>query len=154
MPSEFVFLNMELDDQFFMKQALIEAEKAALADEVPVGAVVVVGQKIIARAHNLIERLHDVTAHAEMQVLTSASSYLQNKYLNECTLYVTLEPCVMCAGATFWTRIGRIVFGACDEKRGFSSLSKKILHPKTLVTESVMENECSFLLRSFFQQKR
>ena len=89
-----------------------------------------------------------------MQVLTSASSYLQNKYLNDCTLYVTLEPCVMCAGATFWTRIGRIVFGASDEKRGFLSISKKILHPKTIVTGSVMENECSFLIRSFFQQKR
>jgi tRNA(adenine34) deaminase len=137
-----------------MRIALNLAQIAFENDEVPVGAVITYQNKVIAKGYNLCEKLTDFTAHAEMQVLTSASSYLQNKYLNECTLYVTLEPCIMCAGATFWTRIGRIVFGAYDEKRGFSILSNKILHPKTIVTGSVMENECRFLLKSFFQQKR
>ena len=141
-------------DEYFMRIALKQAQIAFENEEVPVGAVITYHNKVIAKGHNLCEKLTDFTAHAEMQVLTSASSYLQNKYLNECTLYVTLEPCVMCAGATFWTRIGRIVFGASDEKRGFLSISKNILHPKTVVTGSVMENECSFLLKSFFQQKR
>lgn len=141
-------------DEYFMRIALKQAQIAFENEEVPVGAVITYDNKVIAKGHNLCEKLTDFTAHAEMQALTSASSYLQNKYLNECTLYVTLEPCVMCAGATFWTRIGRIVFGASDEKRGFLSISKKILHPKTIVTGSVMENECSFLIRSFFQQKR
>jgi len=141
-------------DEYFMRIALNLAQIAFENDEVPVGAVITYQNKVIAKGYNLCEKLTDFTAHAEMQVLTSASSYLQNKYLNECTLYVTLEPCIMCAGATFWTRIGRIVFGAYDEKRGFSILSNKILHPKTIVTGSVMENECRFLLKSFFQQKR
>ena len=141
-------------DEYFMRIAINQAQIAFKNDEVPVGAVITYHNKVIAKGHNLCEKLTDFTAHAEMQVLNSASSYLQNKYLNECTLYVTLEPCVMCAGATFWARIGRIVFGAYDEKRGFSRLSNKILHPKTIVTGSVMENECKFLLRSFFQQKR
>ena len=132
MPLEFVFLNMELDDQFFMKQALIEAEKAALADEVPVGAVVVVGQRIIARAHNLTERLHDVTAHAEMQAITAAANHLNGKYLIDCTLYVTLEPCVMCAGALRWSQLDRVVYGATDSKRGFQQAALT-LHPKTKV---------------------
>ena len=139
---------------YFMREALKEAEKARHSDEVPVGAIVVIENKIIARAHNMTQTLNDVTAHAEMVAITSASNYLNSKYLINCSLYVTLEPCIMCAGATFWTRIGRIVFGASDEKRGFLSISKKILHPKTIVTGSVMENECSFLIRSFFQQKR
>tara|TARA_Y100000991_G_scaffold214900_1_gene203766 strand:- start:83 stop:496 length:414 start_codon:yes stop_codon:yes gene_type:complete len=137
-----------------MRIAINQAQIAFENDEVPVGALITYRNKVIAKGHNLCEKLTDFTAHAEMQVLTSASSYLQNKYLNECTLYVTLEPCIMCAGATFWTRIGRIVFGVHDEKRGFSKLSNKILHPKTIVTGSVMENECKFLLRSFFEQKR
>lgn len=141
-------------DEYFMRIAINQAQIAFENDEVPVGALITYHNKVIAKGHNLCEKLTDFTAHAEMQVLNSASSYLQNKYLNECTLYVTLEPCVMCAGATFWARIGRIVFGAYDEKRGFSRLSNKILHPKTIVTGSVMENECKFLLRSFFQQKR
>tara|TARA_B100000768_G_scaffold180721_1_gene201435 strand:- start:3623 stop:4036 length:414 start_codon:yes stop_codon:yes gene_type:complete len=137
-----------------MRIALEQGQIAFENDEVPVGAVITYRDKVIAKGHNLCEKLTDFTAHAEMQVLTSASSYLQNKYLNECTLYVTLEPCIMCAGATFWTRIGRIVFGACDEKRGFSRFSNKITHPKTIVNGSVMESECSFLLKSFFQKKR
>ena len=141
-------------DQYFMKKALEEANKAFDLDEVPVGAIITCENQIIARGHNYVEHLNDVTAHAEMQAFTSASDYLGGKFLNECTLYVTLEPCVMCAGASYWTRIGRIVFGASDEKRGFTSISKKILHPKTIITESVMENECRFLLKSFFQQKR
>lgn len=141
-------------DEYFMRIALEQAQIAFENDEVPVGAVITYRDKVIAKGHNLCEKLTDFTAHAEMQVLTSASSYLQNKYLNECTLYVTLEPCIMCAGATFWTRIGRIVFGACDEKRGFSRFSNKITHPKTIVNGSVMESECSFLLKSFFQKKR
>ena len=141
-------------DEYFMRIAINQAQIAFENDEVPVGALITYHNKVIAKGHNLCEKLTDFTAHAEMQVLNSASSYLQNKYLNECTLYVTLEPCVMCAGATFWARIGRIVFGAYDEKRGFSRLSNKILHPKTIVTGSVMENECKFLIRSFFQQKR
>ncbi len=141
-------------DEYFMRIAINQAQIAFENDEVPVGALITYRNKVIAKGHNLCEKLTDFTAHAEMQVLTSASSYLQNKYLNECTLYVTLEPCIMCAGATFWTRIGRIVFGVHDEKRGFSKLSNKILHPKTIVTGSVMENECKFLLRSFFEQKR
>ena len=141
-------------DEYFMRIALEQAQIAFENDEVPVGAVITYHDKVIAKGHNLCEKLTDFTAHAEMQVLTSASSYLQNKYLNECTLYVTLEPCIMCAGATFWTKIGRIVFGAFDEKRGFSRFSNKITHPKTIVNGSIMENECSFLLKSFFQKKR
>ncbi len=141
-------------DEYFMRIALEQAQIAFENEEVPVGAIITYQEKVIAKGHNLCEKLTDFTAHAEMQVLTSASSYLQNKYLNECTLYVTLEPCAMCAGATFWTRIGRIVFGACDEKRGFSRFSDKITHPKTIVTGSVMENECGYLLKKFFLQKR
>ena len=153
MPSEFVFLNMELDDQFFMKQALIEAEKAALADEVPVGAVVVVGQRIIARAHNLTERLHDVTAHAEMQAITAAANHLNGKYLIDCTLYVTLEPCVMCAGALTWSQLDRVVYGASDSKRGFQQVALS-LHPKTMVNGGLMAEESKTLLDTFFAKKR
>lgn len=153
MPSEFVFLNMELDDQFFMKQALIEAEKAALADEVPVGAVVVVGQRIIARAHNLTERLHDVTAHAEMQAITAAANHLNGKYLIDCTLYVTLEPCVMCAGALRWSQLDRVVYGATDSKRGFQQAALT-LHPKTKLNGGLMAEEAKALLDTFFAKKR
>jgi tRNA(adenine34) deaminase len=121
---------------------------------VPVGAVIVCNHQIIARTHNLTETLNDVTAHAEMQAITSAANHLGGKYLNECTLYVTLEPCVMCAGATAWAQMGKIVFGAADEKRGFSLHAKKALHPKTIITGGILENECSALLKNFFQSKR
>jgi tRNA(adenine34) deaminase len=137
-----------------MKQALLEAQKAADRDEVPVGAVIVCKNQIIARTHNLTEVLTDFTAHAEMQAFTAASEYLDNKYLNECTLYVTLEPCVMCAGAAFWTRVGRIVYGANDERRGYKRLTEKVLHPVTQIQSGIMEKECSEIIRSYFQNKR
>jgi len=141
-------------DEFFMKQALLQAEMANEKDEVPVGAVIVCQNKIIARAHNLTERLNDVTAHAEMQAFTSAAEFLGGKFLNECTLYVTLEPCVMCAGASYWTRIGKVVFGASDPKRGFQSVGQNLLHPKSSVVHGILENECSQILQAFFQRKR
>jgi tRNA(adenine34) deaminase len=140
-------------DEHFMKQALLEAEKAFADDEVPVGAVIVSNNQIIARAHNLTERLTDVTAHAEMQAFTAAADFLGGKYLKECILYVTLEPCVMCAGASFWTQIDKVVFGAFDEKRGYQKVGN-LLHPKTKVVGGVMEAECSTLLKTFFQKKR
>jgi len=143
-----------MEDAYFMRQALSEARKATEQDEIPVGAVVVAGNRIIARAHNLTETLHDVTAHAEMQALTAAANTLDSKYLGECTLYVTLEPCVMCAGAAYWTQIGRIVFGASDPKRGFQQTGSNILHPKTTVTGGILEDECSELLTDFFRGKR
>ena len=143
-----------MDDVFFMRQALMEAKKAASRDEIPVGAVVVAGTRIVARAHNLTETLHDVTAHAEMQALTAAANTLDSKYLEDCTLYVTLEPCVMCAGATFWTQIGRIVYGASDPKRGFLQNGGSILHPKTTIIGGVMAEECGMLLTEFFKSKR
>ena len=141
-------------DEHFMREALKEAQKAFKADEIPVGAVVVCNKQIIARAHNLTERLNDATAHAEMQAFTSAENYLGSKYLNECTLYVTLEPCVMCAGAAFWTQIGEVVYGAKDKKRGFTLLGKKILHPKTKVRFGILETECSKILKEFFRKSR
>ena len=141
------------DDSRFMKEALKEAEKAFEADEVPVGAVIVCKNRIIARAHNLTERLNDVTAHAEMQAITAASNYLGAKYLPDCTLYVTLEPCNMCAGALFWSQIGKVVFGAADEKRGYQANGGK-LHPKTEVVTGVLANECSNLMVEFFRMKR
>ena len=146
-------MEILLDDNYFMKQALIEAQKAYESDEVPVGAVVVVDQKIIARAHNLTERLTDVTAHAEMQAITSAANFLNGKYLKGCTIYVTLEPCVMCLGALYWSQLRRIVYGASDPKRGFlqANLSP---HPKTTVEKGVMEKEASDLLNTFFRSKR
>src|SRR5690606_7651272 len=131
-----------------------EALKARENDEVPIGAVIVFNNRIIARGHNLSEQLNDITAHAEMQAFTSASNYIGGKYLQQCTLYVTLEPCVMCAGASFWTQIGRIVFGARDEKRGYSKFSPLILHPKTKVEGGILENECSDLIKGFFSKKR
>jgi tRNA(adenine34) deaminase len=142
------------DDEYFMREALKEAEKGMAAGEVPVGAVIVAGERIIARAHNLTEQLNDVTAHAEMQAFTAASEYLGGKYLDDCTLYVTLEPCLMCAGAAYWGRIGRIVYGAADEKRGYTLLGKAVLHPKTLVSHGVMVQECTHMLRDFFERKR
>jgi tRNA(adenine34) deaminase len=145
---------MTFDDTYFMREALREAKKAFDADEVPVGAVIVVNEKIIARAHNYTERLTDPTAHAEMQAFTAATNHLGAKYLNDCTLYVTLEPCVMCAGASYWSQIGRIVYGAGDDKRGFSAFNKNILHPKTTITGGVLEDECAALIKTFFQAKR
>ena len=142
------------DDTYFMKEALKEAQKAFVKDEVPVGAVIVCENQIIAKAHNYTETLNDVTAHAEMQAFTTAADYLGGKYLNECTLYVTLEPCVMCGGASYWTQLKKIVFGAADEKRGFSILSENILHPKTEIESGLMKEECSKLLTDFFQSKR
>ena len=141
-------------DEYFMKQAILEAKKALSKNEVPIGAVIVCNNSIIARAHNLTETLNDVTAHAEMQAFTSATNNLGGKYLKNCTLYVTLEPCVMCAGAAFWTQISRIVYGAEDEKRGFSKISRNILHPKTKVEKGILQDECSGLLKSFFRGKR
>ena len=142
------------NDKFFMKEALKEAEKAKEKSEIPVGCVIVSNNQIIARAHNYTEALNDVTAHAEMQAFTSASDYLGGKYLDSCTLYVTLEPCTMCAGAAYWTRIKRIVYGAKDPKRGFSRLNESILHPKTQVVSGVLEMESSILLSNFFKDKR
>lgn len=141
-------------DEYFMKLALAEAKAAFSKDEVPVGALIVYKNKVIAKSHNLTEQLTDFTAHAEMQAFTAATESLSNKYLNECTLYVTLEPCVMCAGASFWTRIGKIVYGAPDERRGFKRLSENILHPSTKVVGGLLEGECSELIKAFFQAKR
>ena len=137
-----------------MKEAVKEAEKALERDEVPVGAVIVSNNLIIARAHNLTETLNDSTAHAEMQAFTAAAGYLGGKYLNDCTLYVTLEPCTMCAGAAYWTRISKIVWGADDEKRGFTLTNKNLLHPKTNIITGIMDDECALLLREFFRGKR
>ncbi|MDT8393709.1 MAG: nucleoside deaminase [Bacteroidales bacterium] len=142
------------DDEYFMREALKEAEKANELGEVPVGAVIVSNQRIIARAHNLTEKLNDVTAHAEMQAFTAASEYLGGKFLDDCVLYVSLEPCLMCAGAAYWSRISRLVYGAKDEKRGFSLLGKPVLHPQTVVNSGVLEEECSRLLIDFFKTKR
>ena len=142
------------DDTYFMKQALIQAKKAYDKDEVPVGAIIVCDNQIIARAHNYTEALNDVTAHAEMQVFTAAADYLGGKYLNECTLYVTLEPCIMCGGAAYWTQLKKVVYGAKDEKRGFSTLEYNILHPKTNIQGGILEKECTKLLSDFFKSKR
>jgi tRNA(adenine34) deaminase len=143
-----------MTDEFYMREALKEAKKAFDANEVPIGAVIVCRNTIIARAHNLTERLKDFTAHAEMQAFTSASEYLQNKYLNECTLYVTLEPCVMCTGAAFWTQLGKVVFGASDQKRGVSQISEQLFHPKTEIVSGVLADECAQLLSQFFEGRR
>jgi len=137
-----------------MREALKEAQKAFDANEVPVGAVIVCDNKIIARAHNYTERLNDVTAHAEMQAFTSAANYIGGKYLQECTLYVTLEPCVMCAGASYWTQLDTIVYGATDNKRGYSLIDSSLIHPKTKVVKGVLKDECSVLLKEFFKKKR
>lgn len=144
---------MILDDEYFMRQALIEAQKAFDADEVPIGAVIVADGKIIARAHNMVERLNDVTAHAEMMAFTAASEAIGGKYLKGCTLYVTLEPCAMCIGASYWTQIDRIVVGAKDEKRGFLSQGIK-LHPQTQYVQGILSEECSDLIVNYFRGKR
>jgi tRNA(adenine34) deaminase len=141
-------------DDHYMREALKEAQKAFERDEVPVGAIVVCDNRIIARAHNLTQLLIDVTAHAEMQAITSAANFLNGKYLNECTLYVTLEPCLMCAGALNWSQIKKIVFGAYDSKRGYLQLEKNVLHPKTEVVGGLLAEESAVLLKTFFQKKR
>jgi len=141
-------------DEYFMKQAMQEAYKAFDEDEIPVGAIIVCNNRIIARAHNLTERLNDVTAHAEMQAITAAANYLGGKYLKDCTLYVTLEPCNMCAGALAWSQISRIVYGAPDEKRGFTAFSPSPLHPRTELVTGVLEEESASLMKSFFVKKR
>ncbi len=142
------------DDQSYMKQALSEARRAADRGEVPVGAVVVCKGNIIARAHNLTETLHDVTAHAEMQAITAAANALGGKYLTDCTLYVTVEPCVMCAGAIGWAQLGRVVYGAADDKRGFRRFAPDALHPKTEVVSGVMADEAAALMTEFFRKRR
>lgn len=143
-----------LDDEYFMRAALSEAKKAFESDEVPVGAVIVCKNRIIARAHNMTEKLTDVTAHAEMLAFTAAGNFLGAKYLQDCTLYVTLEPCVMCAGAGFWTQLDRIVFGASDEKRGYGIFGDNLIHPRTQIKKGVLADECAELLRDFFRLKR
>lgn len=141
------------DDIYFMKKAYQEAEIAFNKGEIPVGAVIVLNNQIIARAHNLTETLTDVTAHAEMQAFTAAADFLGGKYLKDCVLYVTLEPCQMCAGASYWAQIGKIVYGASELERGFINL-KTTLHPKTKVVSGILENECSQILKRFFIEKR
>ena len=143
-----------MDDKDYMAKALEQAREAAAVGEVPVGAVVVCRGRIIARAHNLTETLHDVTAHAEMQAITAAADALGGKYLDVCTLYVTVEPCVMCAGAIGWSQLGRLVYGAADPKRGFTVFAPGALHPKTEVTAGVMADECGALMRDFFRARR
>ncbi|MEI6677022.1 MAG: nucleoside deaminase [Mariniphaga sp.] len=142
------------DDEYYMKRALAEAEQAFTEGEIPVGAVVVCRNQIISRAHNLTETLNDVTAHAEMQAITAAANMIGGKYLTGCTLYVTLEPCTMCAGALGWAQIDRIVYGASDEKRGFLKFAPAALHPKTEILGGILQNECSLLLKRFFEAKR
>ena len=142
------------DDEKYMRIALQEARTAAAEDEIPVGAVIVCQGRIVARAHNLTELLHDVTAHAEMQVITAAADNLGGKYLTNCTLYVTVEPCVMCAGAIGWAQISRLVYGASDEKRGYRRWAEHALHPKTEVTQGVLAEECAALMQEFFRAKR
>ena len=149
----FVPMEFKLDDAYFMKKALQEAEIAFEKGEVPVGAVIVVKDRIIARGHNLTEQLHDVTAHAEMQAITAASNFLGGKYLYDCTLYVTLEPCQMCAGALYWSQIAKVVFGAYDPQRGFTTMGGQ-LHPKTELVGGLMEEEAGELIKRFFIQKR
>ena len=152
-------MMLETSDEHYMRQALKEAEQAFKADEVPVGVVVICNDRIIARGHNLTERLNDVTAHAEMQSITAAAEHIGGKYLKDCTLYVTLEPCVMCAGALHWAQVSRVVFGAFDEKAGYrrfrnTAEGSSLLHPKTQVTGGVLEAECADLLKAFFKRKR
>ena len=142
------------DDNYYMRQALAEAERAAEQGEVPVGAVVVCQDRIIARAHNLTETLNDVTAHAEMQAITAAANFLGGKYLSDCSLYVTVEPCVMCAGAIAWAQMGKLVFGTADEKRGFQKYAPHALHPKTIVVQDVLSEECAALMKEFFRKRR
>lgn len=142
------------NDEYFMRQAYLEAEKAFALGEIPVGAVVVANNHIIARTHNFTEKLNDVTAHAEIQAITAAAEHLGGKYLSGCTMYITLEPCVMCAGALYWSQIDKIIFAARDEKRGAGRFNNELYHPKTLVTNGIMEKECSDLMKLFFSERR
>jgi tRNA(adenine34) deaminase len=142
------------DDEYFMKRALAEAEQAFAEGEIPVGALVVCRNQIISRAHNLTETLNDVTAHAEMQAITAAANLMGGKYLTGCTLYITLEPCIMCAGALGWSQIDRIVYGASDEKRGFLKYAPAALHPKTEILGGILQTECALILKRFFELKR
>jgi tRNA(adenine34) deaminase len=148
------FMLSILSDEHYMKMALNEAQKAFDSDEVPVGAIIVCQNQIIAKAHNQTQLLNDVTAHAEILAITSASSYLNQKYLTDCTLYVTLEPCIMCAGALFWSQISRVVFAAPDDKRGFMRYGKELLHPETKLEFGIMMDECGEIIRRFFKEKR
>lgn len=158
-----MFINVSLNskesmknifsDEYFMKKALQEAQSAFEKGEIPVGAIIVIDNRVIARSHNLTELLNDVTAHAEMQAITAAANFLGGKYLKDCTLYVTLEPCQMCAGALYWSQISKIVIGARDEQRGFITMGTQ-LHPKTIVTCGVLENDCAILMKDFFKKKR
>ncbi len=143
-----------MDYEKYMRIALQEAREAELDGEVPIGAVVVCGDKVIAKAHNRTEHLHDVTAHAEIMAITSAEDYMNAKYLTDCTLFVTVEPCVMCAGAIAWAQLAEVVYGANDEKRGFSKYSSKILHPKTKLTKGILAEECEKIMKDFFAKKR
>lgn len=147
-------MNTTATDINYMKQALAEARKAFAEDEVPIGAIIVCNDRIIARAHNLTETLNDVTAHAEMQAITAAAANIGGKYLNQCTLYVTVEPCPMCAGAIGWAQMGRVVYGATDEKRGFAKYAPDVLHPKTEVTKGICADEATALMKEFFSKKR
>lgn len=142
------------EDEVYMREALREANKAWDEDEVPVGAVVVCNGRIIGKGHNLTEKLHDVTAHAEMQAITAATEYLGGKYLSDCTLYVTVEPCVMCAGAIAWSQMGRLVYGASDDKRGYMRYAPEVLHPKTQVLKGVLASEAVEMMKMFFKRKR
>lgn len=146
--------NPNAADEHYMRLALNEAKKAYDLDEIPIGAVVVCQGKVVGKGHNLTEQLNDVTAHAEMQAFTAAAQTLGGKYLKDCTLYVTIEPCVMCAGASYWTQVSRIVYGANEDKRGFTRIKENLLHPKTLVKSGVLGVECGSLMTLFFQQKR
>ena len=143
-----------MSDEEYMRKALAEAEQAAREDEIPIGAIITCRGRIIARTHNLTETLNDVTAHAEMQAITAAANALGGKYLQGCNIYVTVEPCPMCAGALGWSQISRIVYGARDDKRGYSVYAPKVLHPKTEVTDGLLERECRELMQNFFQNKR
>ncbi|MFN0256071.1 nucleoside deaminase [Pedobacter ureilyticus] len=146
--------NPQQEDEHYMRLALNEAKKAYDAEEIPIGAIVVCKGKVIGRGYNLTEQLNDVTAHAEMQAFTAAAQTLGGKYLKDCTLYVTIEPCVMCAGASYWTQISRVVYGAKEEKRGFTKIGQNLLHPKTLLTGGVLAEECGSLMSAFFINKR
>lgn len=147
-------IEKEDRDEFYMREALKEANIALSRDEVPIGAIVVLNDRVVARAHNLTEALNDATAHAEMQAMTAAANTIGGKYLNSCTLYVTVEPCPMCASASYWTHIGRIVYGTKDEKRGYQTIGKELLHPKTEVKGGVLEESCRNLMVNFFKNKR
>ena len=147
-------VGTDQEDEHFMRLALNEAKKAFDAGEIPIGAIVVSKGKVVGRGYNLTEQLNDVTAHAEMQAFTAAAQTLGGKYLKDCTLYVTIEPCVMCAGASYWTQISRVVYGAREEKRGFTKINQNLLHPKTLLKGGVLSNDCGALMTAFFVDKR